>query len=65
MSNDTGHRGGSSDASFASRSSPEVWVDLASRAVHDSTVQAKAVIGVLYGRAPKFSYWLGCSSGGR
>jgi hypothetical protein len=34
-------------------------------AVHDMTVTAKAVITAFYGRPPEFSYWNGCSTGGR
>ena len=29
------------------------------------TVQAKAIIAAYYGDGPKFSYWNGCSSGGK
>jgi feruloyl esterase len=29
------------------------------------TVAAKAIIGSYYGNAPKYSYWNGCSTGGR
>ena len=40
-------------------------VDFASRSLHEMTVKAKAVILVYYGQSPKFSYWNGCSTGGR
>ncbi|MBB3675465.1 tannase/feruloyl esterase family alpha/beta hydrolase [Modestobacter versicolor] len=33
--------------------------------VHDMTVTAKAVIEAYYGRGPAYSYWNGCSTGGR
>jgi feruloyl esterase len=33
--------------------------------VHDMTVTAKAVIGAFYGSGPEYSYWNGCSTGGR
>ena len=62
VSTDTGHMGGS--ASFA-LGHPEKLVDFAWRAVHEMTVQAKVIIAAHYGRAPKYSYWHGCSSGGR
>src|SRR5262249_16124784 len=39
--------------------------DFASRAVHEMTVTAKTIINSYYGNAPKFSYWNGCSTGGR
>src|SRR5204862_648157 len=44
---------------------PEKLTDFAYRAVHEMTVQAKALINAYYGRAPRFSYWNGCSTGGR
>jgi feruloyl esterase len=61
-STDTGHKGG--NALFAI-DHPEKLVDFAHRAVHEMTVQAKALINAYYGRAPRFSYWNGCSTGGR
>ncbi len=63
-STDTGHEGGAADASFA-LGHPEKWIDWAYRAVHEMTVQSKAVIEAYYRGAPRFSYWSGCSTGGR
>ncbi|HEV2548924.1 MAG TPA: tannase/feruloyl esterase family alpha/beta hydrolase [Stellaceae bacterium] len=40
-------------------------VDFASRSGHEMTMKAKAVIQAYYGEAQKFSYWNGCSTGGR
>jgi feruloyl esterase len=59
---DTGHEGGS--ASFA-MGHPEKLTDFAYRAVHEMTVTAKAIIQNFYGAAPRYSYWNGCSTGGR
>lgn len=59
---DTGHSGGS--ASFA-LGHPEKVIDFGYRAVHEMTVQAKAIIKAYYGSGPKYSYWNGCSSGGK
>jgi feruloyl esterase len=59
---DTGHKGNS--ASFA-LGHPEKMVDFAYRAEHETAVKAKTLITAYYGRAPKFSYWNGCSTGGR
>jgi feruloyl esterase len=59
---DTGHAGGS--ASFA-MGHPEKLTDFAYRAVHDMTVTAKAITKDFYGTAPRYSYWNGCSTGGR
>jgi feruloyl esterase len=61
-SNDTGHKGG--NALFAI-DHPEKLVDFAYRAVHEMTVQAKAIIAAHYKTAPRLSYWNGCSTGGR
>ena len=59
---DTGHEGGS--ASFA-LGHPEKLIDFAYRAVHEMTVTSKAIIQNFYGSAPRYSYWNGCSTGGR
>jgi len=59
---DTGHTGGS--GSFA-LGHPEKLVDFAWRSEHEMTLKAKAAIQAFYGRAPKLSYWVGCSSGGK
>jgi len=59
---DTGHVGNT--AAFAV-GHPEKVIDLGYRAVHEMTVQAKALINSFYGRAPQFSIWNGCSQGGR
>ena len=61
-STDTGHEGG--DASFA-LGHPEKVVDFAYRAVHETTVKTKAIVAAYYGRGARFSYWQGCSTGGR
>jgi feruloyl esterase len=61
---DTGHAGNGGDAGFAFNH-PERLTDFAWRAVHEMTVQAKALIRGYYGSASKTSYWVGCSTGGR
>ena len=61
-STDTGHKGG--NALFAI-DHPEKLTDFAYRAVHEMTVQAKALITKFYDRGPRLSYWNGCSTGGR
>jgi len=40
-------------------------LDYAYRAVHLTAKRAKALITEAYGRAPAYSYWDGCSTGGR
>ena len=61
-SNDTGHKGGS--AAFA-LGHPEKVIDFGYRAMHEMAVQSKAVIQAYYRRAPRLSYYQGCSTGGR
>lgn len=61
-STDTGHTGGS--ASFALRH-PEKVIDFGWRKVHEMTVASKAIVATYYERGPRFSYWNGCSAGGR
>jgi feruloyl esterase len=61
-STDTGHHG--ADATFAPGHAEKV-VDFAYRAVHEMTLKSKAMIQAFYGRAPRLSYWNGCSTGGR
>jgi hypothetical protein len=39
--------------------------DFASRSLHEMALKAKAVIHAYYGQPPKYSYWTGCSTGGR
>lgn len=50
-------------ASFAANYQKRV--DYAFRAVHLTATEAKRIAGAYYGRAPAFSYWDGCSTGGR
>ena len=59
---DDGHVGGS--ASFVV-GHPEKFVDFAYRAEHEMTVEAKRLIKAYYGRDARYSYWNGCSGGGR
>ncbi|HUK32580.1 MAG TPA: tannase/feruloyl esterase family alpha/beta hydrolase [Vicinamibacterales bacterium] len=61
-STDTGHVGGS--ASFA-MGHPEKAIDFAYRSEHEMVLKSKAIINAFYGGAPKYSYWNGCSAGGR
>ena len=59
---DTGHVG--NNAEFAV-GHPEKVIDIAYRSIHEMTVQAKVIINGHYGSAAKFSYYNGCSQGGR
>ena len=40
-------------------------IDFAYLAVHETAALSKQVIAAYYGAAPKYSYWVGCSTGGR
>jgi feruloyl esterase len=63
-STDTGHEGANNDGSYALGHREKV-IDFGYRAVHKMTVKAKLIVAAYYGRVPTFSFWLGCSTGGR
>lgn len=44
---------------------PEKFIDFAYRAEREMTVEAKTLIKAYYGREARYSYWNGCSAGGR
>ncbi|HET9215488.1 MAG TPA: tannase/feruloyl esterase family alpha/beta hydrolase [Terriglobia bacterium] len=60
--NDTGHEG--ANGTFA-LGHPEKLRDFADRAMHEMTVQSKALIKAFYDQGPRLSYYNGCSTGGR
>ncbi len=64
---DTGHEGGS--GSFALDANGRLdWQairDFAHVGIHEMTVTGKALTQAMYGVAPRYSYWNGCSTGGR
>jgi feruloyl esterase len=59
---DTGHEGGRGTFAFGH---PEKLTDFAQRAVHETVVKGKALTTAFYGGQPRYSYWNGCSSGGK
>lgn len=61
---DTGHLAAGTDASFA-LGHPEKLVDFGYRAVNLMTLRAKDIVKAFYSSAPRYSYWSGCSSGGK
>ena len=61
-STDTGHVGNTMAFALGHR---DKYVDFGYRAVHEMTVTAKALVEAFYGSAPVYSYWNGCSQGGR
>ena len=60
---DDGHEGGGGAAWAIGH--PEKLIDFGYRAVHETSVEAKAIIRAFYGRDPSLSYFDGCSDGGR
>ncbi|HLJ89406.1 MAG TPA: tannase/feruloyl esterase family alpha/beta hydrolase [Candidatus Angelobacter sp.] len=63
-STDTGHGGGTTDASWALGHQEKI-VDFGYRGIHEMTVEAKAIIHAFYGEDPKKAYFASCSNGGR
>ncbi len=63
-STDTGHKGTARDASWA-LGHPEKVRDFGYRAIHEMTQLAGAIIRAFYGTDPRYSYFEGCSDGGR
>jgi feruloyl esterase len=63
VSSDTGHTGGV--PKVFERAAPDMLTDFGWRAGHEMTVAAKRLIAGYYGNAPRYSYFSGCSGGGR
>ena len=66
-STDTGHVGGSGTFALNADGTLNVGLinDFARRSLHEMVLKAKALINAHYGAAPNYSYWTGCSTGGR
>src|SRR6185295_3667654 len=65
-SNDTGHRANDAGGGgMFGLGHPEKITDFAYRAMHETVVKAKAITVAFYGKGPKYSYYNGCSTGGR
>ncbi|HEX6360270.1 tannase/feruloyl esterase family alpha/beta hydrolase [Actinophytocola sp.] len=60
---DMGHQG-QNDGSWAANN-PQAQIDFAYRGVHLTALVAKALIKAFYHRPPAYSYFNGCSDGGR
>ena len=61
---DTGHKDNSSDSGWFYDDRTKV-INHGYRAQHEAVIYAKAIAKAFYGAGPKFSYWDGCSTGGR
>jgi len=61
---DDGHQANSRTATWA-LGHPEKIVDFATRSLKETTETAKALVWAQKGSGPKFSYFVGCSAGGR
>ena len=65
-STDTGHKPNEAGGNgMFALGHPEKLIDFGYRALHETTVKAKAIITALYASGPKYSYYNGCSTGGR
>jgi feruloyl esterase len=62
---DTGHSAADGPNGMFALGHPEKIVDFAYRAVHETTVQSKQLIKTFYDRPAQYSYFKGCSTGGR
>jgi feruloyl esterase len=66
VSTNTGHQAeGGLDAAKFAFGHPERLVDFGWRSVHEMTVKGKSITREFYGRLPRHSYWIGCSTGGK
>src|SRR5579863_5370942 len=64
FSTDTGHVGSSYDGSFA-LGHPQKIIDFGYRSIHLMTVRGKQIAEAFYSENPQYSYFDGCSTGGR
>ena len=62
---DTGHADTNGASAVWALHHPEKIVDFGHRAIHETAVNAKAIIRAFYGENPKRSYFDSCSNGGR
>ena len=65
VSTDAGHQAANPLADGSFGSDPEARTDYYYRSTKIVTDAAKAIVARFYGRSPKYSYFKGCSTGGR
>ena len=63
--NDLGHQAGKSYPGGNWAADPRMRMDMAYRGNHVTTLAAKELMKAFYGQGPRFSYFMGCSDGGR
>ncbi|SPL99437.1 tannase precursor [[Actinomadura] parvosata subsp. kistnae] len=61
---DTGHTGDDPDVFVQGAANPEIIVDWGHRAVHETIVNAKLLVEAHTATRPRYSYFVGCSTGG-
>ncbi|HEX3337898.1 MAG TPA: tannase/feruloyl esterase family alpha/beta hydrolase [Pseudolabrys sp.] len=59
---DTGHAGANATTWMQN---PQQIINYGYNGVHEMTVKAKAIVTAAYDRPPRYSYWDGCSTGGK
>jgi feruloyl esterase len=64
-STDTGHKSSETPGGSFALGHPEKLIDYGYRAVHEMALRSRELIAAYYGREARFSYWNGCSNGGR
>ena len=62
---DMGHKGGEMSSWHWAFNAREAEIDFGYRATHVAAVASKALIKAFYGNGPRYSYFRGCSTGGR
>jgi feruloyl esterase len=62
---DTGHTSPNKNDATWALNNRQGEIDFGYRAVHVSTLAAQSIIAAFYGASPSFSYFYGCSTGGR
>ena len=62
---DTGHSAADGPQGMFALGHPEKIVDFSHRAMHEMVVTSKRLVDAFYSKPPQFSYYKGCSTGGR